>query len=492
MTFNSYIFILLFLPLALLGYFGINKTKNDKAGLLFLSAMSLWFYGTFSIAYLLLFLFSVGINQFCVKKMEKVGKGKGRKAVFFAAIAFDLGLLFYFKYYDFFMENINHIFKSNIPLLGIALPVGISFYTFRQLSYVIDCYRNEAKPYSLLEYASYALFFPMMVQGPIARHEEVVAQFRDKDKKQVSYENLSKGIYAFSKGLAKKVLLADQFSHIVALGSANLYAQNSTDLIIVIVCYTFQIYFDFSGYCDMAYGIGWMFNIELPINFNSPYKAVSVSDFWDRWHITLTKFFTKYVYIPLGGSRRGIIRTCINTMIVFLLSGLWHGANWTFILWGAINGAFLVFERFTGKVLKKVPTVIRTAVTFCITTVLWSIFSSPDMNYAKVLWQRILAGDFGRVSENLTGYMNELTEIRFLYRMGIQGIVERYPVIPLLFFMLLAFLLVWFCKNTKEKTEQLCFEESKKYYPKMFGTVLLLTWSIISLSKVSEFIYFQF
>lgn len=492
MTFNSYIFILLFLPLALLGYFGINKTGKYKLGMLWLIGMSCWFYGAFSIEYLLLFVATIGINQFGVCQMKKMVHGTGRKLVFGGLLVLNIGLLLYCKYFDFFVENINKAFQTDYTLLNLALPVGISFYTFRQLSYVIDCYQEKTEPYEALDYVAYALFFPMLIQGPIARHEEVVEQFQNAEKKKVCYENLSKGMYAFARGLAKKVLLADILSPIVDMVFSSPYAYDTTNTLIAMVCYTLQIYFDFSGYCDMAYGIGLMFNIELPINFNSPYKAVSISDFWNRWHMTLTKFFTKYVYIPLGGSRKGTVRTCLNVMIVFLVSGFWHGANWTFILWGALHGVLKVIERFIGKWLEKIPKVVRIGVTFALVTLAWSLFRAPTLTHEKVLLGRIKALEFGTISADFAQYFNDLTEVRLLGRLGLQGVIDAYPAILFLFFLVMSFIFVWFCKNTKEKTEELDFDGTKRYGGKMVLTIVLFTWSIISLSEISEFIYFNF
>lgn len=492
MTFNSYIFILLFLPLTLLGYFGINKTKKYKLGMLWLIAMSCWFYGAFSIEYLLLFAATIGINQFGVCRMKEMSHGTRRKLVFGALLAMNIGLLLYYKYTDFFIENVNKVFQTDYAFLKLALPVGISFYTFRQLSYVIDCYKENTEPYSLLSYASYALFFPMLIQGPIARHEEVIGQFQEENRKTVCYENLSKGMYAFARGLVKKVLLADTLSPIVEMVFSNPYAYDTTNVLLAMLCYTFQIYFDFSGYCDMAYGVGLMFNIELPINFHSPYKAVSISDFWDRWHMTLTNFFTKYVYIPLGGSRKGKMRTCLNVMIVFLISGLWHGANWTFILWGAFNGILMVIERFTGKWLEKIPKAIRIGVTFALTTLAWSLFRAPTLVHEKVLLGQMKHLQFGAVSADFTEYFNDLTEVRLLGRLGLQGVMDACPALLFLIFLAILFVFVWFCKNTKEKTEEFHFDKTKRYGGKMVLTIVFLTWGIISLSEISEFIYFNF
>lgn len=491
MSFNSYIFILLFLPLVLLGYYGINRTGRYKQGLFWLLGMSCWFYGAFAWQYLLLFGITICINQLGVCGMEKTEK-KNKRFLFILLLLMNIGLLLYFKYFDFFIENINRAFGAELPILQLALPVGISFYTFRQLSYVIDCYRGEVKPYSFLEYAVYALFFPLLIQGPIARHEEIVAQLREEDRKRPDYENLSKGFYAFSRGLAKKVLIADTLSPVVAMVFHELYAFDSTNVVLAMFSYSFQIYFDFSGYCDMAYGIGKMCNLELPINFSSPYKAVSISDFWDRWHITLTKFFTKYVYIPLGGSRRGLFRTCLNTMLVFLVSGFWHGAEWTFIIWGAFHGSFMVLERLCGKAFKKIPKGIRVVCTFLIVTAGWSIFRSPTAVHSKIVFEQIGIHKFGGVSTRITEYFNELTEVRLFGRLGMQGIIDAWPAFPFLLFFVLCFVFVWTCKNTKEKVESWNFEEPKRFYGKMAATVALFTWSVLSLSQISEFIYFNF
>ena len=492
MFFNSYIFILLFLPLVLIGYYGINRAGKYKLGMLWLIGMSCWFYGAFSIKYLLFFGVSIAVNQLIPKGMEKTVSGFSKKVWLAAALFFNIGFLVYYKYSDFFIENVNRIFRTEIPFLELAMPVGISFYTFRQLSYVIDCYQERVKPYSFMDYASYALFFPLLIQGPIARHDEVIPQFQDENKKKADYVNLSKGIYAFARGIAKKVLLADTLSPVVAMVFPRPYAYDAGNILIAMLCYTFQIYFDFSGYCDMAYGIGQMLNIELPLNFHSPYKAESISDFWDRWHITLTKFFTKYVYIPLGGSRKGSLRTCVNVMLVFLLSGFWHGANWTFVLWGVLNGVLMVLERIFKKGIEKVPKLLRRGITFILTVFLWSIFRAPTLAHEKVLLTQLGLWKFGAVAAEFTEYFNELTEIRFLGRLGLQGVIDAYPAIPFLVFLFFLLAAVWVFKNTGEKTEELAFNDTKGYGFKMAEAVLLLTWSILSLSEISEFIYFNF
>ena len=319
----------------------------------FLIGMSLWFYGYNNVYYLAILVVSVLSNYGIVTLMSRTKVEKKRLLLLWTGILLNIGILLYFKYYDFFIENINLCLKSSLPLLRLALPLGISFYTFQQVSYVIDAYRGDCKDYTFLEYAAYVTYFPQLVAGPIVYHSELIPQFRDLSKKKLCFTNISKGLYAFSLGLAKKVLIADTFSKVVTIGYGNVNELNTTSAVLVMICYSLQIYFDFSGYCDMAYGMAYMMNIKLPVNFNSPYKAVSLSDFWDRWHMTLTRFFTKYIYIPLGGNRKGNARTRLNILIVYLVSGFWHGANWTFILWGILHGIVSVFERIVHFVFAK-------------------------------------------------------------------------------------------------------------------------------------------
>lgn len=341
MTFNSYIFILLFLPLCLLGYFALNRFRHYRLGMLLLLGMSFWFYGYFNPKYLLIICCSVFVNYIIYRLLHKMSVKyvmAKRKMIFLIGLIFNLGLLGYFKYMDFFIENVNLIFKTDFTLRNILLPLGISFFTFQQISFITDVYKARGGiTYSFLEYAVYVTYFPQLVAGPIVTHDMLVPQLQDENRKHINFDYMSKGIALFTLGLAKKVLFADIFGNYVNLAYRDVYGLNTLTAFFAMLAYTFQIYFDFSGYSDMAIGLGWMMNIDLPVNFDSPYKALSVTEFWRRWHMTLTAFFTKYVYIPLGGNRKGTIRTYINIFIVFLFSGLWHGAGWTFVLWGVMK-----------------------------------------------------------------------------------------------------------------------------------------------------------
>lgn len=307
MLFNSYEFLLFFLPICIFGYFFLNQSNKKKIAQFFLLFMSLWFYAYFNLKYLLIILVSIMSNYIFYIFLNKTGKQSIRKLILFIALSINIGLLFYFKYYNFLIQNINIICKQDLTLKTILLPLGISFFTFQQISFVIDAYKKEIPQYGFIHYASFVTFFPQLIAGPIVTHDELIPQFMDESKKIFSWNNFSKGIYIFTFGLSKKVLIADTFGNAANWGFANVDILNTTNAFLTMLSYTIQIYFDFSGYCDMAIGIGKMMNIDLPLNFNSPYKAFTITEFWSRWHITLTRFFTKYIYIPLGGNRGGEI-----------------------------------------------------------------------------------------------------------------------------------------------------------------------------------------
>lgn len=487
MPFNSYLFIFLFLPLAVAGYYGLNHFKLYKAATVFLIGMSCWFYGYSSIEYLVVLIISILLNYLLVNGMRYTQRQRVRQGLLGLGVLLNLGSLFYYKYVDFFIENINAVWKTDISLLQIAMPLGISFYTFQQLAYVIDSYKGECESYSLLEYAAYTVFFPKMIQGPIALHSDVIPQLRKEENKHLQYENMSKGIYAFSLGMAKKVLIADTLAKLVNIGYDNIPELSVISTVIVMLSYSLQIYFDFSGYTDMAYGLGYLFNIELPWNFNSPYKADSISDFWDRWHMTLTRFFTRYVYIPLGGSRRGTVRTYVNIMIVFLVSGLWHGANWTFILWGAMHGLAKVIDRLCNKIIYKIPKLIRIAVTFLFTTFGWSLFRADSISQAKHLWRHLRPEEWGGIYASLTEAFNGLLEIKILDRIGFGSLMNAYPWCIMVLFLVILLIACFTMRNTQEKVATMEFTNRK-----LLVTVGLLVWCMVSLTEVSEFLYANF
>lgn len=487
MLFNSYVFILLFLPVVWVVYFGFNKLEWYRAAMAFLVAASLFFYGYNSWRYALLLAVGILVN-FCLHRLLLKWQNSFCSVILAAGFLYNLGLLFYFKYYNFFLENFNLVFRTALPLKHILLPLGISFYTFQQISFLIDSYRGNMPQYSLLEYALFVSFFPQLVAGPIVLHNEMIPQFRDKKKRTVNYDSVYDGLQYFTFGLAKKLLLADTLGRVVDWGYENVLALNTLGAAIVILSYTLQIYLDFSGYSDMAIGIGRLFGFELPVNFNSPYKAYSVGEFWRRWHMTLTRFLTTYLYIPLGGNRRGKIRTCVNILLVFLVSGLWHGADWTFVLWGGLHGCMMVLERLFGKQLDKAPGVLRRVGTFCFVNAAWVFFRADFFRQALSLFKRLLTGGLGGIPEGMCdAFLSSGTKLFW-------GQLQSVPAAGSLFVQGMLILglaallgMVFYGKSTQELVA--ARKEEKRY---VFALSCLMLASVVSLSGVSQFLYFNF
>ena len=388
MLFNSYIFVLLFLPLSVAGYFLLNR-RNTRLATAYLLGMSLWFYAYFNVAYLPLIVGSILLNFSLNKLMRRFPAQRVRKGIMLLGVFINIGVLFYYKYYDFFATNVNSLFGAHWTLLNLVLPLGISFFTFQQVSYMIDSYKGEVPDYPLLDYALFVTFFPQLIAGPIVLHSEIVPQFMDPAKRRFQWENFSRGLYAFALGMAKKVLLADVFGIAVNYAFANIPSLNSTNALIGAVGYIFQMYFDFSGYGDMAVGLGLMFNIEIPNNFLAPLRARNVREFWKRWHITLTRFFTRYVYFPLGGSRVGKWKTMRNMLAVWAFTGLWHGASWNFVLWGLIFFVLLTLEKNVyGKFLERTHLLKHAYIIFII-PLTWMVFAIPDMHQLGTYFTRL-------------------------------------------------------------------------------------------------------
>jgi len=492
MLFNSYIFLLAFLPLCLLGYFMLNRLGQKRLSLVFLLGMSLWFYGYNMPKYLLLILCSVVVNFAFYRLSRRMEEGKWRKAAMVLAVGLNLAVLFYFKYYDFFAETVNGIFAADWVLKNIMLPLGISFFTFQQISFVVDAFRGEVPDYDFISYACFVTFFPQLIAGPIVTHDELVPQLMSDDNKRFDWENMSRGMYIFAMGLAKKVLLADNLGRAVAMGygiigAGNWAMMDSGSCMIVMLSYTLQMYFDFSGYSDMAIGIGKMFNINIPQNFNSPYKALTIVDHWKRWHLTLTRFLTKYVYFPLGGSRKGEGRTYLNIMAVYLISGLWHGAGWTYILWGGLHGAFNVLTRWGKKVFDRLPGCVNWLITFAFLNLGFIIFRAESLEQAFEIITRIFEFDFAGLNTAIASCF-QLAEVQLVLSAlpGI-GMLVHWPPFMMILFLLTAMLIVLIPRNAYEK-----MQDMKPGVGTMLFTVLLMVWCIFSFGSVSTFLYFNF
>lgn len=376
MVFSSTIFLCVYLPLVLLGYYICPKKGRN----LFLLIVSLVFYAWGEPKYVFLMIFSILVNYIFGRLMDKHRENKKRlKLMLVLSVVIDLGLLSVFKYTDFIITNVNAIFGANFDLLNIALPIGISFYTFQAMSYTIDVYRNDVRVQkNLIDFGMYITMFPQLIAGPIVRYADVQDQLAERS---VTTADFSEGVMRFVVGLGKKVLLANQmgavWSDIYALGGdvSALMAWTGA------IAYTFQIYFDFSGYSDMAIGLGRMFGFKFPENFRYPYQSVSITDFWRRWHITLSTWFKEYLYIPLGGNRRGLARQALNLLIVWSLTGFWHGAGWNFVMWGLYYFVILFIEKlFLLKALDKLPKFFRHVYALVLIIIGWVIFASDDVS----------------------------------------------------------------------------------------------------------------
>ena len=487
MLFNSYVFVLLFLPLCVTGYFLLNRFRAGAANV-FLLGMSLWFYGYLNPKYLAIICSSIVINYLLCLLMRRFGRENAaqgrRKGILILGILINLGILGYFKYADFFISNFNAVFRTDIGLLRIALPLGISFFTFQQISYVVDTYHDRAAATDFVTYACYVSFFPQLVAGPIVTQDEFLPLFQDPEKRKVNWDNVAHGSFLFVLGLAKKIMIADVFGQVVDAGYSVIPDLNSPSALFLIFSYTMQIYFDFSGYCDMAMGIGRMFNVELPVNFDSPYKAIGIADFWKRWHVTLTRFFTKYVYIPLGGNQKGLVRTYVNVMIIFLLSGLWHGANWTFVFWGGLHGIFMVMARLWKNQLEKVPKLIRWAGCFLFVNVAWVFFRATSFAQAFEVFGRVFRGGFGSLPFYFTACFVPKGFDVVLNRLPGAGLL---PGILTAAFVIVISYVTFFTDNARERTQK-----GKLGTFRAILAAALLIWCVLSFENVSAFLYFNF
>ena len=426
------------------------------------------------------------IFNFFIGKLlqEKALRNFKSKRLLLLGIFMNIGILGYFKYSDFLINNINNIFKTDFLLLKLSLPLAISFFTFQQIAYLVDCYRNETKEYNFLNYAVFISFFPQLIAGPIVHHNEMMPQFNDNKNKFINVKNISSGLYLLSIGLFKKIIIADTFAKWAIEGFDYASTLNFFESWITSLSYTFQLYFDFSGYTDMAIGIALFFNIKLPINFNSPYKAKNIQDFWRRWHITLSRFLRDYLYIPLGGNKLGEFRTLGNLMSTFIIGGIWHGAGWTFILWGFLHGLGLVFFKLWNKLGIKFSDWISWLFTFNFLNITWVFFRANTLDDAI----RVIKGMTGISGISLPIFFQ--SKFIFLSNYGIKfeswlsNIGGDYLTI---FWLLFGFIFVLFFKNSIEKTN--------KFKPTLINSIfviLMLSSSFLSLGKFSEFLYFNF
>lgn len=480
MLFNSYQFIFLFLPLALVAYFGACGFSH-RLGVYTLIVASLVFYACFDVRYIVLVVGSVLFNYTLSRALASPALAGGtaqRRALAVAGVAFNLGLLGYYKYTDFFISNVNSILGSSYALQHIFLPLGISFFTFQQIGYVVDVYKGQNAPPHISEYMIFVLFFPHLVAGPIVHNKEIILQFQNQTLKAPQWDNLYAGLTLFCVGLFKKVILADTFAAYVSPGFeavAPHFFQAWTSSL----AYTMQIYFDFSGYSDMAIGLAQMFNIQFPQNFNAPYRALDIQDFWRRWHMTLSRFLRQYLYIPLGGNRRGPTRTLVNLFLTFLLGGVWHGASWCFVAWGVMHGVGVVVHRLWSQSGLRLPRSAAWLLTFLFVNFAWVFFRARTWDAALAM----LRGMFGLSGVEVPTTFSVVGQLFSWVTVKGGPFVVDVLVLSVLLLALAEIVL----RNYRDLIE---LHVPGALRPASYATLFIL--AIVCSNRISEFIYFQF
>lgn len=447
----------------------------------FLAAASLFFYSWWNPNYLPLILLSILFNFILGTSLtkDKSQKGVSKKNLLIFGIVCNVALLGYFKYTDFFISNVNLVFGSVIPHLNLALPLAISFFTFQQIAYLVDSYRGETKEYDFVNYAVFVTYFPQLIAGPIVHHKEMMPQFSKLRNKVINYKNIALGIFIFTIGLFKKVIIADTFATWATFGFDQAETLTFFRAWATSLSYTFQLYFDFSGYTDMAIGASLIFNITLPVNFNSPYKALSIQDFWRRWHITLSRFLKDYIYIPLGGNKKGSIRTLNNLLATFLIGGLWHGAGWTFIFWGFLHGMALICHRLWNRSGYKMRPIFAWMVTFLFVNFAWIFFRAKEWSDAIKVVKGLLA-----INAETWGVAKTYLSQFKIERSGILVSIADDNLI--LVFTMLTFLFIHM------NSFSIKLRDLKLNFYHLVLSSILFSISLMFLNAISEFLYFNF
>ncbi|MGZ8944555.1 MAG: MBOAT family O-acyltransferase [Methylococcaceae bacterium] len=530
MLFNSYVFIFAFLPIVFFGFFRIGKHSHALASL-WLAAASLFFYGWWDIRFIGLLLSSIVFNYGAGYLIGHNVINQSKKLLT-CAITINLVLLGYFKYANFFAENLNHLAGTMLPIKEVFLPLGISFFTFTQIAFLVDTFQGKVKEYNFVHYLLFVTYFPHLIAGPVLHHKEMMPQFAKRTTCHINWENVAVGLTIFVLGLAKKVVIADSMAEFSSPIFDAVQAGGQPMLIeawVGALSYTLQLYFDFSGYSDMAIGLSLMFNVRLPMNFNSPYKATSIIEFWRRWHMTLSRFLRDYLYIPLGGSRSSKSRRYFNLMITMLLGGLWHGAGWTFIIWGGLHGLYLMINHGWRSIKQRMDwddggrlsSFAAGSLTFLVVVVGWVFFRADSFSSAIAMLQGMAGINGISINPSLAKYFAVFTQkLQFkIYLDGwttLSSLDFKMRIIQLF----LGLCLVFYFPNTYQITQRFRptleymkdtslitfkFNESMQakllrlieYRPtKMqgafYGILFFMVLSYMSSTSKSEFLYFQF
>jgi alginate O-acetyltransferase complex protein AlgI len=513
MLFNSYAFLLGYLPVTVFGFFAFSRL-GKRVGAAWLALCSLFFYAWWDYRYVVLLLASICGNYFAGSRIAHHAGTRLGKQLLGLAVASNLLLLGYYKYADFFLSSANALLGSKWPLLSIALPIGISFFTFTQIAFLADAYAGKVKEYRFIYYVLFVAYFPHLIAGPVLHHKEMMPQFDEDTNYNPDASNFAIGLTIFAIGLAKKVLIADS----LAGYATPVFASNAAAPSLFVawggaLAYTFQLYFDFSGYSDMAIGLSRIFGVRLPLNFNSPYKAANINEFWRRWHMTLSRFLRDYLYIPLGGNRRGAVRRRVNLLTTMVLGGLWHGAGWTFVIWGAIHGGLLVINhawRGFAQMLpfhlpKRAARILSIALTFGCVVFAWVYFRAPDLVSAN----RIVLGMVGVNGAAIPDAIaSRFGALRPLFEgLGIRAFLGGgTSFIETWSWVMAAAAIAFLCPNTQQimgrfepalppESNQLMVSTRLVWQPRRslaVGIGILFALGILALSRPTEFLYFQF
>jgi D-alanyl-lipoteichoic acid acyltransferase DltB (MBOAT superfamily) len=521
MLFNSAEFLFYFLPLVICCYYFLLRYRRADLTLGLLLLSSLFFYGFWSPKFLVLLILSI-IGNFCFGlAISRIDGGFSKKTLLFLSVSSNLILIAYFKYLGFFVEVLNSLAVSILPVPEIVLPLAISFFTFQQIAYLVDVYEGQKAEIKFVRYALFVSFFPQLIAGPIVHHYQILPQYSHLHGSREQMRLFNQGITLFALGLSKKILLADtaaRYASPIFDGVAGGSAVSFFEAWVGMISYSFQIYFDFSGYSDMAIGLGLMFGFKLPINFLSPYRASSIIDFWKRWHITLSQFLRDYLYIPLGGSRNGDIRKYYNILITMILGGLWHGAGNTFLLWGGLHGMFIIINHLWRRSFSeveflkgKLAKAFMVAFTFLLVSIAWVFFRAESVADALTITSSLFGlGGVGLplIIKPFLGDFSSTLEMWGFSFIGIgpNGLI-RTPV-SLVFVTGIMAIIIWWTPPAicialgddsyyrKSSIFRECMTKSYiRWSPSLIWSLVtgtLLGLCFLSLSKVSEFIYFNF
>ena len=507
MMFNSWSFILVFLPICLFLYFNLAKIDVRLASL-FLVGASFLFYGYWSVRYLPLLATSILVNYIFGRLIAKKLTNSPRKSLslLWLAVVSNLLILVYYKYSDFFLDDFNELFGTKFSLGKVILPLGVSFFTFTQIAFLVDAYKGKIKQFNFVHYCLFVTYFPHLIAGPILHHGAMIPQFAEEKNYEFKIENFSIGLAWFVVGLFKKVMIADTFAKYSDPIFAAVDGGVSPTFIvswIAVIAFAFQIYFDFSGYTDMAIGISLIFGIQLPVNFDSPYKATNVIQFWRRWHISLSNFLRDYLYIPLGGSKKGKRRRYVNLMLTMTLGGLWHGANWTFVVWGVLHGVFLSINHIWNETThnsikvrrKSSPTWLKVAFTFFLTCVAWTFFRASDVNAAcRMLGGMLLFNGFS-LPQGFSNYQPFFSALHLKTQFtGIFMGITAFNIQTLLLFFTISGGIIWGAPNTQKvlNKENIDAMTRQKTILSVVALGIMFVSSITNFSQIQTFIYFQF